>query len=269
MMMIGRRRLLGLAAPTLAMAAVPGAWRPAGAAPGTAPAPLVPGGTGVAAAIPDGGTVLLDSGAEIRLVGLAVPRLRSGRPPQPYAPEAGAALSALVLGRRVSLLHGGTPRDRHGRVLAHLHLEDGTWVQGRMLEGGHARMESTPDNRALATEMLALEAAAREARRGLWRLDAYRLREAGPDVPAGMFQIVEGTVLAAARVGRRLYLNFGEDWRSDFTVAVQPGDLPAFRSAGLDLLATAGRRLRVRGWVYLLNGPVIDATHPEQVELPA
>lgn len=267
MKMIGRRRLLALAAPALVLAA------PTPAAP--APAAPAPGRSGVVAAVPDGGTVLIDSEdggkAEVRLAGLAAPRLRDGRQPEPYAREAGSALSALALGRRVALSHGGTPRDRYGRLLAHLHLEDGTWIQGRMLEGGHARMESAPDNRALVPEMLALERAAREASRGLWRLDAYRPRDAGDpsraQLPAGTFQLVEGTVLAADRVGGRFYLNFGTDWRSDFTVAILSSDLPAFRKAGLDPASLAGRRLRVRGRVYLLNGPAIDATHPEQIEL--
>ena len=202
MMTIGRRRLLGFAAATLASAAAPAdragaqasgqtSGQASGQASGqTAPDTLAPGGTGLAVAVPDGGTVLLDGGAEVRLVGLAAPRLRAGRPPQPYASEAGAALSALVLGRRIALSHGGTPRDRHGRLLAHLHLEDGTWVQGRMLEGGHARMTSTPDNRALAREMQALEGRARGARRGLWRLDAYRVRDAASDLPPDRKSVV-------------------------------------------------------------------------------
>ena len=28
-----------------------------------------------------------------------------------------------------------------------------------------------------------------------------------------------------------------------------------------------GKRIRVRGWLRSYNGPVIDVTHPEQIEL--
>jgi len=28
-----------------------------------------------------------------------------------------------------------------------------------------------------------------------------------------------------------------------------------------------GRRVRVRGWIYERNGPTMDLTHPEQVEM--
>jgi hypothetical protein len=40
-----------------------------------------------------------------------------------------------------------------------------------------------------------------------------------------------------------------------------------FRREGIDLLATAGQRVRVRGWIRSYNGPVIDVTHPEQIQL--
>jgi len=57
--------------------------------------------------------------------------------------------------------------------------------------------------------------------------------------------------LAAEQVGGRIYLNFGDDWRTDFTVSVAPVDNDLFEEAGIDLLSLAGQRIRIRGW--LLN----------------
>ena len=79
--------------------------------------------------------------------------------------------------------------------------------------------------------------------------------------------MVEGTVLDSAEVRGRTYLNFGEDWRSDFTVTISPKDKRRFREESFDLLALKGRRIRVRGWLHQRNGPMIDVTHPEQIEL--
>jgi micrococcal nuclease len=45
--------------------------------------------------------------------------------------------------------------------------------------------------------------------------------------------------------------------------------MAAFTAAGIDLTVRAGKRLRVRGWVMWRNGPMIEATHPEQIELLA
>jgi hypothetical protein len=65
----------------------------------------------------------------------------------------------------------------------------------------------------------------------------------------------------------RVYLNFASDWRSDFTISIERKDVAAFVSAGLDPMALAGKRVRVRGWLAWRNGPMIEATHPEQIEL--
>ena len=89
--------------------------------------------------------------------------------------------------------------------------------------------------------------------------------EIGRDL--GSFQLVEGRVLDAERRGDRWYLNFGDDWRSDFTVTI-----PAQRAAGLRRRQTRSVRaegpvIRVRGWVESLNGPMIEAVIPEQIEV--
>jgi len=74
-------------------------------------------------------------------------------------------------------------------------------------------------------------------------------------------------VVAVGEGGGRLYLNFAKDWRSDFTISVERKDLSAFAAAGIDLKHLAGKRLRVRGTLAWLNGPMIEASHPEQIEL--
>ncbi len=243
------------------------------AAPGRADAPagLQPANTALVVAIVDGDTVVLDDGTEVRLVGLQAPKLALGRrgfAEWPLAPASRAALTALVLDRRVTLAYGGRRTDRHGRALAHLIRDDGLWIQGAMLEAGMARVYSFEDNRTAVPEMLSRERRARSAGRGIWSHGFYAVRGvADTGRLLDSFQLVEGMVLDAAEVRGRVYLNFGENWQDDFTVSVAPGDVAAFDQAGVDLLALAGRRIRVRGWLYRRNGPMIDASHPEQVEL--
>jgi hypothetical protein len=81
------------------------------------------------------------------------------------------------------------------------------------------------------------------------------------------YQLVEGVVAKAGEADGRVYLNFTKDWRTDFTIAVEPKDVPAFTAAGLDLRSLTGRRVRVRGWMEWRNGPMIVADHPEQIEV--
>lgn len=221
--------------------------------------------------IVDGDTVVLQTGVEIRLVGIQAPKLPLGRrgfQAWPLAAEAKRALSAITLGKLVSLSYGGRKIDRHGRLLAHLATADGGWVQGALLRAGMARVYTFPDNRGRAAEMLAEERAARHARRGIWSHRYYRIldpTETGQFI--GTFQLVEGNVLQVAVVRRRAYLNFGANWRTDFTVTMSPKTMRRQWRNGRPVKDYEGRRVRVRGWLKSFNGPMIEATHPEQIEV--
>jgi endonuclease YncB( thermonuclease family) len=221
--------------------------------------------------IVDGDTLVLDDGRNVRLVGIQAPKLPLGRrgfQTWPLADEAKAALAELTLGRELRLAYGGRRTDRHGRALAHLETPQGHWVQGALLAAGLARVYSFADNRAAVPEMLALESQARLDGRGIWALDWYAVRDAETvDAAAGGFQLVEGRVRDAAEVRGRVYLNYGADWRSDFTVFLDRDTVARFRAEGIDPLAYEYRRLRVRGWVKSFNGPMIEVTHSEQIEV--
>ena len=250
-----------------------------------ASAELVAGKSGRVTEIVDGDTLVLEDGTQVRLVGIQAPKLPLGRPgfeAWPLADEAKAALEDMALGARVRLSYGGRRSDRrsdrYGRALAHLHTEasqtndgqtdDGLWLQGELLRRGLARVYSFRDNRALIPEMLALEAEARAARRGIWDHPFYAVRAAEPpELEIDRFELVEGLVVAVAIVRKRAYLNFGPDWKSDFTVSIAPRDRLLFEREGIDLEALEGRVVRVRGWVKSWNGPMIEVTHPEQIEV--
>lgn len=257
---------------TLLVLAVLLAAGAAGAA-GAGGAALVAAGEGRVASVVDGDTLVLEGGEAVRLVGIQAPKLplgRAGVAPWPLADEARAALARLALGRRVRLLVGGRERDRYGRRLAQLYrADDGLWLQGEMLSRGLARVYSFADNRALVGEMLALERAARARGRGLWANPFYFVRDAArpQTIPLGRFELVRGRVVAAARVKRWIYLNFGADWQRDFTARLRLRDRALFRTAGRDPLALAGHRVRVRGWTERYNGPMITLSHPEQIEI--
>ena len=218
----------------------------------------------------DGDTVLLDDGNAVRLVGIQAPEMaRPDSEPQPFASQAREALVALALDRRVGLAYGGERRDRYDRLLAHLvRIDDGCWLQGALLEAGMALVYSFRDNRTAVADMLVHERRARDRRRGLWAEPFYRVLPVGEvDGALRGFHLVEGVVRRAALVRGRGYLNFGADWRTDFTISITPRDLPQFEAEGLAIGDYAGRLVRVRGWVKSLNGPMIEATHPEQIEI--
>ncbi|WP_247890971.1 thermonuclease family protein [Azospirillum aestuarii] len=223
------------------------------------------------AAVTDGATLLLEDGRSLRLAGIEPAAPPMGAEPGdhwPLAEAARQALTELAVGQRLTV-RGEARTDRHGRLLAQLVRGDGLWLQGELLARGLARVHTRPDARALAREMLAAEAGARAAERGIWRTRAYALRAADPEAlrrDRDSFQIVEGRVLRVSKAGGDAYLDFGEDWRTDVTVHIGRAAFPAFVAAGIDPLSYEGRVVRVRGWVGLRAGPLIEATHPEQIE---
>ncbi|MEQ8194987.1 MAG: thermonuclease family protein, partial [Rhodospirillales bacterium] len=185
----------------------------------------------------------------------------------PLSTESRRALQKLVYRKTLTVSFGGRRQDRHGRLLAHL-FDGNTWIQGELLRRGMARVYSFPDNRARVAEMLRIERDARKDRRGIWADPFYAVRTpkiAERDI--GTFQIVRGTVYDTAKVNNTVYVNFGKDWRSDFTIMLRFRALRLFRKAGIDPLAYKGKVVQVRGWLRKRNGPLIEASHPEQIEI--
>jgi endonuclease YncB( thermonuclease family) len=238
---------------------------------------LSPPEAGKVAAVLDGETLKLADGRTVRLIGAKAPMPPlgwRGDDPWPLVDEAKDALSALAFGKTVELRFGGLRQDRHGHLLAQVFVVDGgnrLWLQEQLLAKGLARVYSFADNRACIAELLAREKEARAKRLGVWASYVYRIEQALDVQRLGRlihsYQLVEETVMAVGEGGGRLYLNFTPDWRSDFTVSVDRKDASAFAAAGIDLRALAGRRLRARGFLAWRNGPTIEATHPEQIEL--
>ena len=110
---------------------------------------------------------------------------------------------------------------------------------------------------------------ARQARRGLWARGAYRIRSADANLwPAlNSFQIVEGTPVKLEHLRDRTYLNFGADYATDFTLTISARDRKLFDAMPWRLEDLIGRRLRIRGWLELRGGPLIEITYPEQIEV--
>ena len=212
----------------------------------------------------------LASGEQVRLVGVQVPTAATDDiEAWPMAQDVHVAVQRLVLERRVALYYDRRRRDRWNRVLAHVtRIDDGLWLQGQLLESGLARVFTTRNTAAAAPDLLSRERAARAARTGIWSHRFYRIRnpsETWDDLDS--FQIVEGRVVDSAEVGGVTYLNFGTDWRRDFTFRLMPPASRRFQRDSLDPHTLIGRRVRGRGWVFLTNGPMIDLTHRAQLEV--
>jgi len=238
---------------------------------------LPPGETVAVAAVIDGETLRLEDGRAVRLLGIqapAAPRDWEGPEPWPFAVRAKEAVAEIATGTTAELRFDARKEDRHGHVLAQVYVEDKggpVWLQKKLVEEGLVRVAALPDLGACLTPLVAAERTAREGRRGFWRSLTYRVRDADNPKALGhlrhSYQLVEGTVHGVGEGKTRVYVNFAEDWRSDFTVVIPRKRLPVLEAAGLDLAALPGKRIRVRGWVEWWNGPMIEISHPEEIEV--
>ncbi|MGD9783514.1 MAG: thermonuclease family protein [Hyphomicrobiaceae bacterium] len=222
-------------------------------------------------------TLKLEDGREVVLAGVLVPRATDavdGAEVWQPAVAANTWLQAAALGRQVVLAAVGA-RDRYGRTPAQVLLvsEQGRadWLQALMLGAGHARAHTSAGNSSCLAGLLAAEAPAREARRGLWSHPGYGIRSAeAPEALLALrhtFQVVEGRVRRAARVKGRIYLNFGDNWREDFTASVAPALVRAHPAWSSSLERLAGRQVRARGWIVRRQGPMIEISTPDDLEV--
>lgn len=106
----------------------------------------------------------------VRLLRIDTPELsRDGQPAECLAEAARDALARLAPpGTPVTAWRDVEAQDRYGRELAHLWLDDGTWVNGTMVAAGFADVVTFPPNVAYDDEVRDRQRAARDAGRGLW-----------------------------------------------------------------------------------------------------
>jgi hypothetical protein len=207
-----------------------------------------------------GGELRLQSGLEVRLAGVDVPR--SG---EPGGEAAEALLQRRFQERDVSLLYGGARRDGYGRAVAHVRSAgDRRWAQGVLLDAGLARVRTTATDRGLASEMLRREARARAAGRGSWASPDWRVRLPHEVRPG--FTIVEGRLgpVRRTRSGAAFTLGAPQD---GLTVELTRRARADLATAGLGLDALQGRLVRLRGVARPSgSGSRITMDHPEQLE---
>lgn len=148
--------------------------------------------------------------------------------------------------------------DRYGRTLVE------STLQADLLNDGAAVYYATAGK--IPDEWRAAETRARTAKHGLWddRAETVLIGVADTEKAIGKFKVVEGAITRIYSAKSATYLNFGEDWHSDFSVTIPAKNRRSF-TALLDTLKP-GDRIRVRGVLYQENGPMITVMRPDNLE---
>jgi micrococcal nuclease len=121
----------------------------------------------------DGDTVVIADLGSSRLIGVDTPEVFGGA--ECFGREASNfAKRVLQTGDRVSYRLGVEPRDRYGRELVYLWLEDGRMFNALLIERGYAQILTIPPNVEYAERFRRLAARARRDGVGLWTPGACR-----------------------------------------------------------------------------------------------
>jgi len=114
----------------------------------------------------DGDTVEVEGGERVRYIGVDTPETYPQL--EYYGPEAEAMNRELVGGRVVRLEKDVTDRDRYGRLLRYVYVDD-VFVNAELVRLGCACASAYPPDVKHQQLFEQLEEEAREAHRGLWQ----------------------------------------------------------------------------------------------------
>jgi micrococcal nuclease len=104
----------------------------------------------------------------VRYIGVTVPLIaHPTRGPEPYASVVREMNRRLVDGKWIRMAFDEQARDRHGRLLAYVWVDD-VFVNAALLHWGYAEAEHATVNTRYAAYFQSLEEGARRAGRGLW-----------------------------------------------------------------------------------------------------
>jgi len=197
--------------------------------------------------IVDGDTLVLSTEQRVRIIGVNTLEMdaKSAQDKQ-WARKAADIVSQLVAGKNVLMLAERDRKDRHGRLLAHIRLQDGQDVASILIQQGLGVAVAIGRNTVCAHDNIVLENQARSSNLGIWRNKGNWWRDADELLNAERgFQLIRAPISRRSHTGNEtrvqlangLSLTLGRQWPLD--------------AAQTDaLFANTDRQLvEVRGWI--------------------
>jgi len=221
--------------------------------------------------------IVLDNGRRLRFADIFFPR---GAKNNHVAPKTLQFLQNRLTGQSITYLQSAQA-DRYRRIPAYIVIdnEENLWLQPEILRAEIGFFMPEPLNRTASPDFCDSYFLKRilqrhdHSARGLSRRDRPHLVPIyAPDSKIlwqmeGNFVIIEGIVVKTYTSGKRIFWNFGDDWKIDFTAFLSTDNQTSFEKHFKPLSPIEGKQLRMRGFLDLKNGPSMRIDHPLQVEL--
>ncbi|MFC3051452.1 thermonuclease family protein [Kordiimonas pumila] len=228
-------------------------------------------GTYQNAAALSGDKLQLDAGEIVVLAGIKTPEMAdksTAYKKWPMAETAQKATAAFIAGKKIDLYCEKPSPNHLGQKIAHVVIDNTIWLQHALLLGGHAwhyARIADPDVFALLYQA---EQKARRNEAGIWAQNArLSLLASAETATPGQFQIIRATVLSVTKRGKKIFINFGKDWRTDYTVQMPVSLLDGYQQRGIPVMALTGQHIEARGWVEWAGGPQIILSGYNQIQL--
>lgn len=187
----------------------------------------------------DGDTVRTTDGRSLRFVGVNTPELNSERgDPEPYARDAKRAVESWLSRGSLSWVPAIDSRDRYGRHLGYLIIDDQTIAQ-RLIEAGLGWAVAVAPNIQLADCLLSQESEARQQQLGVWQsspISAAKLSKGG-------FAVIRGVITRVDTTQTDVYIEIDDH----LVIKISLEQLQKENYSGL--AESLGRSIEARGWV--------------------
>lgn len=212
----------------------------------------------------DSRSLRLADGRSVRLAGTEPFGLLTSDP-DPMEAELRKRLVDLVGNREIEIQTVAVEPDRYGRLSAIVAI-DGRLLQEIVAREGLVVAFAGGNALPCFDRILAAETEARKEHRGFWTGELPQARTEALASRIGHFAIFEGRVISVGNRRAWTYLNFGFRWSEDVTAAIAAEDRELFGGEAV-LLALAGQRVRVRGFLEQKGGPMVVLRSPMQIEV--
>lgn len=117
----------------------------------------------------DGDTLELSTGERVRMVGIDTPEsVHPTKGVQCFGKEASVYTNSLVANKWVRMERDITDKDRYGRLLRIIYMEDGTMLNDTLVRQGYAMVYTYPPDVTFIPQFREAQSEARLAGRGLW-----------------------------------------------------------------------------------------------------
>ena len=116
----------------------------------------------------DGDTLELKNGERLRYNDIDTPEtVHPSKPVECYGPQASAKNKDLVEGEIILVELGNPEKDRYGRLLGYVYIDD-LFVNAELVRGGYAKVNSYGNPGSELSNLLDIEKNAKESIKGLW-----------------------------------------------------------------------------------------------------